>query len=854
MNTRLVYRMTVMAIFLTAICNAQNIKFLKKYDQQHLYNIALPIGGIGTGTVSLGGRGELRDWEIMNKPGKGFSTITTGNQAPFFAIYVKETDKPAKSRALLGPLHASEYQHYEGRPVNHHGLPRFSTASFEASYPFGRVHLSDSTMPVKVQLTGFNPFVPSNTEASSTPIAILRYEVTNSSSKKVEVAICGTMRNFIGIDGSRQAKNWKGDIVYEGANKNKNTFIEEPGYKGIYMTSKGVDSSDAAWGTILLGTTNKYYTSYRRSSIRNDWENALLNFWDDFSADGMLTDRNELVDDNPMASLASATAINPGETKVFEFFISWHFPNRLDWNNSWTFGNKGKIVGNYYTRVYKNAKDAADKVLPKLPEWEQSSIQFVNAFMAADLPAEVKEAALFNLSTLRSQTVFRLPSGHLMGWEGIMNETGSCYGNCTHVWNYESATSFLFGDLARSMREVELVYGTKSTGKMMNRVNIPLESNFAIDHVAAADGQMGSIMRFYREWKHAGDINWLKKHWPVVKSAIRYAWLLDSWDQDADGIQEGKQHNTMDVDYYGPNPQMQFWYFGALKAGAEIASYLGEKKFADSCMKILSKGSAWVDKNLFNGEYYEHWITDPTTKKFLNLSDTTVLVPPFQLGKGCLVDQLAGQYMAHLCGLGYLAEPQHIRTALQSIVKYNSVLRFDTVFNNMRSYVMDKEPGLIMASWPKGRLEVPFPYFAESMSGFEYTAAIGLIYEQELENGLSAVRNIRSRFDGEKRNPYNEPECGHHYARAMASWSLIPSLTGFDYNGYKKMFRINNRQGTFFWSNGYAWGTYSLENEQLKVACLFGSINIQEFVVGEKKIKYPKQVLRQDEKIELRVN
>ena len=104
---------------------------LKHYDQDHLLNIALPLGGIGTGTVSLGGRGELRSWEIMNKPGQKYSTVTTGNNAPFFAIYVKPEGQAGMTKALIGPLHASEYQHYEGRPVNHHGTSA-------PSLPFGR--------------------------------------------------------------------------------------------------------------------------------------------------------------------------------------------------------------------------------------------------------------------------------------------------------------------------------------------------------------------------------------------------------------------------------------------------------------------------------------------------------------------------------------------------------------------------------------------------------------------------------------------------------------------------------------------------------------------------------------------
>ena len=198
---------------------------LKHYDQSKLLNIALPMGGIGTGTVSLGGRGELKAWQIMNRPGMNYSTVTPGNNAPFFSIYVKPEDKKAITKALIGPLHPSEYQHYEGRPVNNHGMPRFSSASFDASYPFGQVNLKDNQIPVSVKIIGFNPFIPGNADASSIPMAILKYEVTNSTSTAVEVAVCGTMRNFIGQDGSSFRKDWKGDIIPTGAKKNLNNLF-----------------------------------------------------------------------------------------------------------------------------------------------------------------------------------------------------------------------------------------------------------------------------------------------------------------------------------------------------------------------------------------------------------------------------------------------------------------------------------------------------------------------------------------------------------------------------------------------------------------------------------------------------
>jgi uncharacterized protein (DUF608 family) len=824
--------LVVSMLFSLVKASAQEIPVVKHYDQDHLLNIALPLGGIGTGTVSVGGRGELRDWEIMNKPGIGFSTITNGNQAPFFAIYAKPQHGRAQTKALLGPLHPSEFMHYEGRPVNHHGLPRFAHASFDAAYPFGTVHLDDDTMPVNVKLVAFNPFIPGDVDASSIPLAVLRYEITNTSNDSADVSVCGTLRNFIGIDGSKQSKNWKGDMVYAGAKENINEFRKEDRVSGLYMYSKGVGTNDPAWGTIALTTPNIGHITARRSSTPNDWENALLDFWDDFSADGLLSDKQAIVDDNPMGSLAVQQKIAPGATVSFTFYITWHFPNRTDWNNAWSFGYKGSVVSNYYTGVYKDAWEVISTEINRLPALEQQSKQFVQAFAGSSLPAVVKEAALFNLSTLRSQTVFRLPSGHLMGWEGVMNEAGSCYGNCTHVWNYENATGFLFGALAKTMRAVELDYGSKPNGKMMNRVNMPLESNLSIDHVAAGDGQMGSIMRFYREWLLSGDKTWLNKYWPKVKAAIAYAWTPGGWDADADGVEEGEQHNTMDVNYFGPNPQMQFWYFGALKAGAAMAKEMRDDAFAKKCESVFAKGSHWVDSALFNGQYYEHKITDPKTHLFLKEGDA---IPDYQLGRGCLVDQLAGQYMAHALGLGYLANPDHLRTTLQTIMQLNYIDGFSNVFNNMRSYVMDKEAGLIMASWPKGRLKVPFPYFAESMSGFEYAAAIGMLYEGQTDNGLKCIRSIRDRFDGEKRNPFDEPECGHHYARAMASWTAVLALSGFQYNAAEGSMQFKAAGGQWFWSNGYAWGVCKQSDSGVTLEVLSGSLSLKRLAIGERK-------------------
>ncbi|WP_071135361.1 GH116 family glycosyl-hydrolase [Millionella massiliensis] len=803
---------------------------LKHYDSEHLYQVALPLGGIGTGNVSLGGRGELRDWEIMNVPGKRYSTVTTGNNAPFFAIYMKPEGGASTTSLLEGPLYSQEYMHYEGRPVNHHGFPRFANASFDAAYPFGQVNLSDPQLPATVRIKGFNPLVPGDADASGMPIAVLAYEVTNTGDTPMTVSICGSMRNFVGKDGSKFYNDWKGDYIPTGADRNNNEYRESDGLKGIYLYSEGVDPQDPAWGTIALTTDDTDgQVSYRTSSKADAWNNAILNFWDDFSDDGIMTEREKAPEPDPMASLAVSKTIAPHQSETFVFYLTWNFPNRKAWSPT--------VVGNYYSTQYADAWDAARKIVPQLSELEDETLMFVRALLESTYPEVIKEAALFNLCALRSQTVFRLPSGHLMGWEGIMDRFGSCQGSCTHVWNYEVATPFLFGDLARTMRDVEFNYATRPDGLMNFRAALPL-ANAASGGAAAADGQMGCIMKVYREWQLSGDQEFLKQYWEPVKRVLSFAWVEKGWDGNQDGVMEGCQHNTMDVNYYGPNPQMGFWYMGALRAAEEMAKAMNDKEFARKCRKLFEQGSQWMDENLFNGEYYEHRITDPETFEFIDTTAADVQIPDFQLGRGCLVDQLVGQYMAHICGLGYLGNKEHIQTTLHSIMKYNFVPDFSRHFNNMRSYVMGNEAGLLMGSWPHGRLEVPFPYFAEVMTGFEYTAAAGMIYEGMSDDALTCIQAIRDRFDGAKRNPFNEPECGYHYARSMASWASLIAWSDFRYSGVEGRMHFTATPGTYFWSNGYAWGTCRITENDATLTVLKGDLNIGGgLTVGDRTVK-----------------
>jgi uncharacterized protein (DUF608 family) len=395
------------------------------------------------------------------------------------------------------------------------------------------------------------------------------------------------------------------------------------------------------------------------------------------------------------------------------------------------------------------------------------------------------------------------------------------------VWNYEQATPFLFGEIARSLREVEFAHATDDQGLMSFRVGLPLETSARDWRVAAADGQLGCLVKLYRDWRLSGDDELLRSLWPAARRALEFCWIPGGWDADRDGVMEGCQHNTMDVEYYGPNPQMQSWYLAALRACEEMAAYLGEDGFAVECRKLFEYGSSWMDSQLFNGEYYRHEIRPPASahdvaaglRETMGAADPTH--PVLQLGDGCLVDQLVGQHLARLTQLGTLLDEDQVATTLCSILAYNGLSGFAGHFNHMRSYVLgDDESAVLMCSYPRGnRPERPFPYFTEVMTGFEHILAVGLITEGLVDEGLQVITNIRQRYDGERRNPYDEAECGHHYARAMASWGAVIALTGFDYNAHTGEMSFTPRlpMRQIFWSTGNAYGTFNTTTQELQV-------------------------------------
>jgi len=802
------------------------------YEGEFLNEVAFPLGGIGTGTVSLGGRGNLRDWEIFNRPGKGVNLPFT-----FFALYF-EQDGQKKVRVLEGPLQPPYTTGFGFRRPFVPGLPRMEKARFRGEYPFAEVDLSDSQIPLEVTLEAFNPFIPLRAEDSGIPAAVLRFKVRNTGKTPARITIAGSLLNPIGFDGEGQI----GGLTNEKFGRNVNELRQIDALRGLDMSSQKIKPEAPAFGTMSLATSWSDIT-YLTHWTRGDWFDDLQIFWDDFSDDGRLADLAE-VSPSPdkqsdMGTLGLAAEIAPGQEVTLPFILSWHFPNVLNYFDIVP-EQRGRIFRNHYVERFGNAWEAAEYLQANLPALEKDSRAFHDAFFASTMPPYALDAVSSQASIIRTTTGLWLEGGKYVGFEGCGDQSGCCPLNCAHVWNYEQSLAFLFPSLERTMRETDFLNNVKPDGAMVFRTSLPLGSGVYWDFRSAADGQMGRIICLYRDWKISGDDDWLRKLWPQARKAMDYAFV--EWDKDRDGLMEGEQHNTYDIEFYGPNSMMGAFYLGALKAASEMAAVAGDQEASAEYRRVFDLGCGNYDRVLWNGEYY--------IQKFDKVMETK-----YQYGEGCLSDQLLGQWLGMVSGLGRYLPEEHIRTALGSIFEHNFMPDFRNFSNAQRTYALGDEKGLLLCSWPNGgRPPLPFPYSDEVWTGIEYQVASHLIYEGRLEEGLSIVKAVRDRYDGRKRNPWDEVECGHHYARAMSSWGVLLALAGYSYSAPETAMgfdpRISADDFRTVWTAGSGWGTYSQKQERgtglvMTLTADAGQVKLREFSFtpsGDLMVKGPGSV------------
>ena len=375
---------------------------------------------------------------------------------------------------------------------------------------------------------------------------------------------------------------------------------------------------------------------------------------------------------------------------------------------------------------------------------------------------------------------------------------------------------------------------------------------------------MGEIIKCYREWKISGDDNWIRKHANDIFKMLEYAWSpnnKDLWDADKDGVLEGRQHHTLDMELFSASSWLEGFYLLALDCAAQIAEAVGDSEKASDYRKLYDNGRRWMNENLFNGEYFCQKI-DVKDKSLVDRFGASEYWNneaeeiKYQIGEGCIIDQMLAEWHAGIIGNNNLYDDDKKRTALKNIYKNNYKSSMRDVVNMWRNFAVNDEAGTINCSYPDGTAvpAIPIPYCEECFTGFEYAYAGLMIANGFVTEGETVIKSVRDRYDGDKRNPWNEIECGSNYARSMASYALLPIYSGFSFDMVKKHigFLPVKQGGRYVWSVGNTWGTVDIDNNSNILTVLGEPLEICSYSL--KNSENVKEVFADGESVSFRKN
>ena len=823
----------------------------RTFRDNQLAEIAFPLGGLGAGCLHLGGSGNFQDFCLFNRPDFGHSPMT------FAALHCRTGGGDGLMRVLEGPVQ-NPHIYNQGRFGNgalasgHEGLPHMARADFTGEYPFARVRLEDRELPVGVQLEAWSPFVPGDEEASGLPAAFLRYRLRNRSKRALQIQFsfhaqypgkCSTLAghrvHHRGVGGETSGLFF--DSALPGPHQHKASVAVVSPLNG--------QQADCAW-------------------FRGGWWDGLTILCNQLLSAQLQTNSQSppTSDDRQVrfgASLFWNLTLKPGESLDIPLVYCWHAPNSdlrqsraedADDADGLDSGRPGmaRTYRPWYATRFNDAWAVAEYALGEYHQLLARSRKFRGALFGSSLPDYVLDAVSANLAILKSPTVLRQEDGMLWCWEGSSYGGGCCSGTCTHVWNYAQALPYLFPALERTLRDQELSWSMDRRGHVTFRAALPTGETTHGGH-AAADGQLGGIAKVYRDWRISGDDDWLRAQYPLVRRSLEYC--IRTWDPDGKGALLEPHHNTYDIEFWGADPLCTSFYLVALRAMVEMARHLGREHDVERYRKLADDGKAYCDQRLWNGQYYQQkvQVKDLKASRRLNrwlrgYSDEAMKLfrregPKYQYGSGCISDGVIGEWYATMLGLPAAMPRTRVRRHLASIFKYNFRPTLQRHANPQRpGYALNDEPGLLLCSWPGGgKPSLPFVYSDEVWTGIEYQVASHMIYAGLLAEGLSIVRAVRLRYDGRRRNPWNEYECGNYYARAMASYSLLLALSGVRYDAGRRRLEVSPRaggaaEGRFFFATDGAWGTVHYQRRrsstQIRVEVAEGELEIAEVVVA----------------------
>jgi len=818
-------------------CQAEHL-FNGAYQGECLEQIGFPLGGIGAGMMCLDGAGRLTQVSVRNRPELTFAPNL------FAAIAIRGSRKFA--RVLEGPiarrkLHPSWTSDFEEFRATTLGLPRFSRASFEARFPFANVTLEDHSLPLRVKLSGWSPFIPNDADNSSLPVIGLEYRVWNTDTVPLEAVFSFNAENFLAEP--RDLLNLKHD--------RKDRI--EPLAGGFILYGPG--STEAPWNEGRLAV----WLDEPHACVNHAWieggglyihADALKSLWSDIEAGAIVERAPKPESSVPGASVQLPFTLLPGDTRSISVRIAWYVPG----SNTFapTRGFQGGKIVLYSTApdTYKPWYAGRFAHLAELVDyWQQhysvlqgDSARFTHALYDSTVPPELLEAVATNLCVLKSPALLRQIDGRLFGWDGVMlAQAEGGEGSAPHTRNYAQSIAHLFPALERTVCETQFGDDQNEDGYSYGGSTLPIRSRASEPPgPAAADGQLGAIITAYRNWRIYGDTAWIRTWWPRIRKSLDFC--IRTWDPEHRGWVEEPHATTYDVTFWGPGMCTSI-YLGALQAAVAIGRALGVE--VELYSTLLSRGRERMETELFNGEYFVQKIKwhglrarfAPEHDEFADViapsAEQLQLLqregPKYQYGPGCFADGVLGEWLSYVSGMEPVLDRAKVRLHLAAVHRYNFKHDLSGHANIARHALANgREAGLLLCTWPRGgEPRWPLFYAGEVWTGIEHEVASHLISVGLVSEGLEIVRACRARYDGTTRNPFSEIEAAEWYVRSMSSYALLQAFTGARFDAVERVLYLKPViRGDFrcFFSTATGFGMIGVKNGAPFVEVVSGHI------------------------------
>ncbi|EMI42256.1 Glucosylceramidase domain protein [Rhodopirellula sp. SWK7] len=742
--------------------------------------IGMPINGVCTGQVYLGGDGRLWRWNLDGA--RDFKKETP--KGPRFL----EPDVAASSMSQGFALQVGGVGSKKTHTLDENG---FANVTFTNHYPMATVDYVDPECPVSVKLEACTPFIPLNRDDSSFPVIVMRYTIANTSESEQEVAIAGWIENVSNRKSGAKAKGKKHCVYRE---LDGISTVECFANLDNAKLKRSADHGNIALG--LLGDDRPTIVDIDRGqpgadgifdAETNELEHRQVST-QDFARRGF-------------AAMGQTLSLPPGESQTVTFTLSWRFPN-VEYSR--VFGRKTSLGVNHYATQFSTAADAARTVAAKEEQLLGATQAWTDTWYDSTLPYWFLERTFVTLNCVQTQTGQRLAKGQEPEHYNFDEGVKCCPGNCTHVWHYAQGLSRIFPQIERENRD-KVEYGLgfdPKTGSIRFRYTDPKFGD-------AIDGNCGTILRVLRESQMTADHTFLQRLWDRTRLSMDH--VIAKWDPDEDGLLEGSQHNTLDEPWFGQVHWLINLYHAALKASAVMARQMNEPNVARRYDAIVAKGVPGMVDLLWNDDF-GYFIHKPGPGKDEGHGSTN----------GCHIDQILGDSWLWNLGIEGVLPKDKVRQTLESLWKYNfapDVGLFREKMTDGRWYAAAGNAGLIMCSFPYGKVEPKSGkksyagYLNECMTGFEWQVAAHMIWEGMVEKGLAIGKAIYDRYLPQDRNPYNEIECSDHYSRAMASYGAYLAICGYRYDGPQQKLAFGprlapNRFRAAF-TTAAGWGSFS---------------------------------------------